>query len=142
MKIYRGKWKYARRHYWEGKLKLVTWALTLKPGDYFASCVGCNRQIKSIKVQWQNDGYYMYERYNKHWFINNIVLEDTKGRVHYVDSGGCALPAESNETIYRYFESLLREDIRSPGATHLENAVLLGLNVLDEHGELLPEFES
>lgn len=140
MKLYRGKWKYARWHYKGGTLRLFKWALALKPGDYFAACIGYNLKIEKIQISWDNDGEWRYERMNRHWFIDDIALYSAGGYVHYVNSRGCALPAESIETIMENHRMWAEE--YGDEMPKIKAALDAGIPILDEHGTLLPGFSS
>lgn len=145
MKLYRGKWKYARRHYY-GSMSMarLQWALSLKPGDYISTCEGCNRYVTSIKVTWCNDGRWRYGKSNKHSFIEDVEFTDSKGRVHYLSGHGCVMPQESEQELMQgYHEGLQYWEGHelTERQQMFKEALESGKTILDCQGELLPEFD-
>jgi len=141
MKLYHGKWKYVRRYYKGNQIALINWALSLKPGDYFSSCAGHNRQVKSTRPHWSNDGRFRYGRTNKHWFIWSVEIIDTLNGFHKCDGSGCAMPAESNETIMNNYREWIELPHFSERMDRIAKAIKSGKSILNEHGELLTEFQ-
>jgi hypothetical protein len=139
-------------------VRLLRWAMTIKPGDYIATCEGCNRQVASIEPQWKNEGRWRRCKLNKTWFLSEVCFTDTRGRLHYCPGGGCAYPKETPEEVTQYFrewaapgqEDSLRQwfgeehDALQKSLEDLEKlraALRDGRPIVDEHGELLPEFD-
>jgi hypothetical protein len=161
MKLYKGKKRLAMRMMSARHRDLMQWALSIRPGDYIATCEGCNRKVAKIDfIEWRNEGWWSLRRPNKTWFIGEIDFLDTHGRLHACPGGGCAYPAETPEQVTNYF----RESILDPGAEEqirfwfgkdqaaidkalahnqkFKDAFKSGKSIVDNHGELLPEFDS
>lgn len=165
MKLWRGKKRLAKKVL--GRLNsrsntLIQWALTVKPGDYIATCEGCNRQVAKVEPSWYNVGQWLHGRPNKTYFLHEVVFTDTRGRMHPCPGGGCAYPAETPEEVTKYFrewafetagEDRLRQwygedDESADRLNHaieqlkkFREALTSGQPIVDAHGELLPEFE-
>lgn len=137
--LFRGKKWLALRHYTaEGRADLE-WALTRKPGDYFFSCDGCNRQLAEAHVNWINEGIWYRGRKNKTWLVDNVRFTDTKGRWHY--TGSCAFPALTEEGVRRHhLDRICLYDKDIPRIKKLIQALQHG-SPFDSHGEWLPEFD-
>lgn len=162
MKLWKGKKRLAKRMLGSrlgSRFRLLTWALTIKEGDYIATCEGCNRKVTKIEVDWRNEGIWRRSRANKTWFVDEVCFTDTRGRLHFCPGGGCAYPAETPEEVTAYFrewafDECAEERIRHWNGEDIERAerqiaemnvmrVALqeGRPIVDEHGELLPEFD-
>jgi len=160
MKLYAGKKRLAMRMLPALHRRLIEWALTIKPGQYIGTCDGCNRKVAKIDfVEWRNEGLWRRSRPNKTWFVAEVTFEDTHGYLHHCPGGGCAYPAETPEEVTRYFrewafakesEEFLahwyvgQRDKIEAGLAKLrrfQDALRTGAPIVDEHGELLPEFD-
>lgn len=159
-RLYRGKKRYAKRLYPGRSEQLLLWALSVKPGDYIATCEGCNRQVVSKEIDRANEGHWNRNRPNKTSVIHEVVFTDTRGRWHYCPGGGCAYPAETPEQVTQYFrEYILHPEAESEIRTwygkdtdsinkalerhhRFKDALLTGRPIVDAHGELLSEFDT
>ena len=137
---------------------MLRWALTIKPGNYIATCEGCNRQVVSVEHRWENVGWWTRCRPNKTWLLSEVCFTDTHGGMHWCPGGGCAYPAETPEEVTSYFrewsaigrEDQLRhwfnnEQEKSQRALEdlekLRSALRDGRPIVDGYGELLLEFD-
>ena len=159
MKIWRGKKRLAMKAMTRQRRKLMEWAVSIKPGDYIATCEGCNRKVAKIDfVGWANEGDRR-RRPNKTRFVFEVAFEDTHGRLHYCPGGGCAYPAETPQQVTDYFRGWAFDpgvenhisvwlsgdkakiDDSMARLRRLRDALTNGRPIVDEHGELLPEFD-
>lgn len=135
---------------------LLQWGLALKPGDYFASCCGCNRQVKEItKIHWTNTGlFHNHRKYSKNWIISEVSMTDTYGGYHSFPGGGCVLQKETPEQVREYNISFIKERLKefeNPNVVpwsknefsilqkqfkRIEN----GHPIVDDFGEFLPDW--
>lgn len=140
-------------------LELINWALTIKPGDYIATCEGCNRKVEEVNVWWESKTDFPHIQEYPHldekgYFIYEVEFIDTNGRIHVCPGGGCALPKETPEEVTEYFRSIVSHD--SPNSfseeqekewgwcekfEKIRKALAEGQPIVDEYGELLPEFD-
>jgi len=97
-KIYKGKKRIALKGTSMWMRKVFNWLINTKPGDYVATCEGCNRKIAKIE--------YKVVRYRKHQTISGGSITDTNGRNHSCPGGGCALPPETPEEINAYQDAM------------------------------------
>lgn len=160
MKLYKGKKRLAMSMMPARHRKLMEWALSIKPGDYIATCEGCNRKVAKIDfIEWRNEGWWNRCKPNKTWFVGEVSFEDTHGNLHHCPGGGCAYPAETPQEVTEYFrawafdkasEEFLfswwgkDQDTINEGLETLrkfQEALRTGAPIVDEHGELLPEFD-
>jgi len=158
-RLYKGKKRLAKKLLAPRRQKLLLWALSIKPGDYIATCEGCNRKVEKIEESWANEGGWRRGKPNKTWVLNEVVFIDTNGRMHHCPGGGCAYPAETPEEVVDYhkewaFYEKREERIRfwygkdvdraEKSIAHwltMKEALESGKPIVDEHGELLPEFD-
>lgn len=140
-------------------VRLLRWALTIKEGDYIATCEGCNRKVADIEVGWNNEGFWSRSKPNNTWVVSEVGFTDTRGRIHYCPGGGCAYPAETPEEVTAYFRGWAFDGDPEGRIRHwngndhertnkqiaelrvLQEALRSGRPIVDEHGELLPEFD-
>ena len=154
-KLYKGKKRLAMRHLYASKRKVLQWALTIKPGDYVATCEGFNRKVERIEYCWANFGLWHAKGQNKTWFLDEVIFHDTSGRMHYCPGGGCAYPKETNEQITTYWrdgwvvpftkgivsEWFKGDEGHAEQMKRMAAAFKAGRSIVDDFGELLPEFQ-
>jgi len=102
--LYKGKSRLCKKLFHSFDKDLLTWALSVKVGDYISTCEGCNRKVASIGYFWNNEGLWQRGKKNRNWFLSEVVFTDSNGRKHYCPGGGCASPKESNEMIINRFK--------------------------------------
>lgn len=102
-KLYRGKKRYCWP--WLSCRDLLNWAISVKVGDYIATCTGFNEKVAKIEYVWSNVGWYHREKMDNNWFLNEVIFHNATGGVHYCPGGGCALPRQSNEKIVSYYQN-------------------------------------
>ncbi len=159
MKLWVGKKRLAMRRMPAQHRRLMQWALSVKPGDYVGTCEGCNRKVAKIDfVDWVNEGTWR-GRPNKTWFVSEVSFEDTHGRLHHCPGGGCAYPPETPEAVTSYFRGWAFDKGSEEFLSHwfagqpekieaglarlreFQEALRSGAPIVDEHGELLPQFD-
>lgn len=156
MKLFKGKKRLALKRINTRHREILTWALSVKPGDYVASCEGTNRKVAKVKPIWRNEGEFMRGNPNRTYFLDEVIIEDTHGRWHTIP--GCATYPETPEEVTAYqrewaiewgtesvnswfkdnperLEKALGEIAKFQKAFYENRAIV------DEHGELLPEFD-
>lgn len=111
-----------------------------------------NRKVVDSEVEWVNEGTWSRGKSNRTWVISEVSFTDTNGRLHHCPGGGCAYPKETNEAIISYFkgfygdeshlESLKQGGWWNENSEKLYQAVKNGEPIIDEFGELLPQFNS
>lgn len=118
-RLYRGKRRFNAK-FIRYTAKHLSWALDLKPGDYVATCEGCNRQVKEIQISWSNTGDFnknwhkkntKESRQTQHWFINEITVIDTHGNSHGV--GYCCYPKETRQQVIDFFKECYLQDVEA-----------------------------
>ena len=149
-KTWRGKSRLAKKYY--GRSKILDWAISINPGDWIATCEGCNRQVANIEYEWCNVGdWFKKPRDASTWVLREVIFTDTHGTTHCCPGGGCALPRESIEAIEAYqkewadyilnnSERHSKETIEA--ASRNNDALKNGGSVVDKNGEYLPLFDS
>lgn len=161
-RLWYGKKRLAKRLVREGTsyTRLLRWGLTIKPGDYIATCEGTNRKVAEVEIEWKNEGRWRRGKPNKTWFLFEIVFTDTRGGWHYCPGGGCSSPAEPPEVVNRYLTNYALQQLTPEGRQSLEEwtrpedlpkvlerlarteqAIKEGRPLVDEFGEILPEFD-
>jgi len=105
MRWYKGKKRLAKKLLGK-QLWLIKWALTIKPGDYIATCEGCNRKVTEVEYDWINEGLFRRGKKNKTRVICEVRFTDTNGQWHNCPGGGCAYPAETPEQVTAYFKEI------------------------------------
>lgn len=152
MKIYKGKKRLAKKLLYSRKKRLLEWAVTLQPGDWVASCEGCNRQVKDVTVTWVNEGEFNRGKPNKTWVVWEVEVLDTAGGFHTAPGGGCVMPPESVKEIEDYHHNFARAVKENPdylsgfpelreSALKFKKALDEGRPIVDENGQYLPEFD-
>jgi hypothetical protein len=138
--------------------KILEWAVTIEPGDWIATCEGCNRQVTDIEIYWINEGlsrttrnYEAGHRKNKTWAVEEVRFTDTRNRWHSAPGGGCAFPKETNEQIEAYYKAWIKQAKQDKlmwddekfhaRLAKMEQAFASGLSIVDENGQFLPEFD-
>lgn len=161
--------------YYRNKRKLLKWAMSIKVGDYIATCEGCNRKVTEIEPEYVELETYLDEESDLGRLVfgerveptGTLVLDevrftDTNGRWHHCPGGGCAYPAETPEQVTKYFTDWAVDPGREKQIRHwwgekpenaerlqqeldswqqMLRAITAGAPIVDEHGELLPEFD-
>ncbi len=147
MKLYRGKKRLCMRHIPSMDREILRWALSVKPGDYIGTCFGYNSKVTEIVPMWRNEGKYYRNKKNKNWFLEEVRFTDTKGRWHFCPGGGCAFPPETPKFITEYFLNYYKDFLNNPSdwedpvrAQKIVSAIEGGIPIVNEFGELLPEF--
>ena|SRR3990167_3926368 len=149
MKWYKGKKRLAKKALSARHLKSIKWALSVKVGDYIGTCEGCNRKVAEINPIWDNEGKYHRRKSNRAWFIGEVEFTDTHGRFHNCPGGDCAYPKETPEHITNYFRgwcapgNIEYANVWSQSLQYekMKDAFAKNLPIVDQYGELLPEFD-
>jgi len=97
-KMWKGKKRIALKGTSKWMRTVYKWLLNAKPGDYVATCEGCNRKIAKIE--------YEVIQYGKHRVLNGGGITDTHGRWHSCPGSGCALPPETREQLAAYQDAM------------------------------------
>ena len=156
-RLWKGKGRLLKQHFWENKIRLLQWALKLQSGDYFGACSGCNRKVGTIEPVWMNYGQWHGKgrNHSKSWFINEVKITDTLGCSHFCPGGGCAFPKETAERIRDYNTRFVIDRLKefeSPSVTPWDDEELpilkrqmekihSGHQIVDEFGEFLPDWK-
>lgn len=159
-KLYKGKKRLAKRFLRGGDQRILLWALSVKPGDYIATCEGVNRKVAEVEPEWINEGWWCRSKPNKTRILREVRFTDTRGRWHHCPGGGCAYPAQTPEEVTDYWRDYAFDEREEDRIRHwygkdeeriqkalayqarLRGALEDGQPIVDEHGEFLPEFEA
>lgn len=147
-KLWKGKKRLALKHLWKGKRHVLEWAITISPGDWIATCEGTNRQVKEVEYSWFHVG-------KRTKVLSEVWFTDTRGGTHCCPGGGCALPKETIPEIETYYKGWIEAVNEDPDCISgwdpegkfkrtlegMQKKFEEGNTIVDEHGELLPEFD-
>lgn len=129
--------------------RLIKWALSVKPGYYINTCDGCNRKVASID-------FIDYDDNNQ---VREVSFMDTHGRLHHCPGGGCAGPPWTYDAVLNFYkEHYLSDWIIASTKTwfgedkkalskalkrirKIRKALNSDTPIIDEFGEILPEYE-
>ena len=146
MRVWRCRKRLAKKLCHPASWRLQEWMRSVAVGDYIATCDGCNRKVAGIE--------YLVRRWRGHKVISHlkimdeILFTDSRGHWHHFPGGGCAYPVEDRETVISYFRELthdaeLMNSFDTNGRlTSIKDALDSGVSIVDDYGELLPEFEA
>lgn len=104
-KYYYGKKRSVVNKYGSHRRKILKWAITIRPGDYIATCQGYNSKVISIEYFWRD--YRVSEtgkvcKLRRGRMLYEVCFKVTGGLFHYAPGGGCAGPKETNEQIIAF----------------------------------------
>lgn len=152
IKIWQGNSKLARKY--SSYDPMLSWAITIKKGDWVGACDGCNRQVADIQYEWSNVGsYFIKPRQTNTWVLTDVIFVDTHGRKHYTIPGHCVFPKQSCQEIENYFRSWIECVEEDPACLNWDNgkfgkrlsaineAFKTGGTIVDKNGQLLPLFD-
>lgn len=136
----------------------LRWAMSIEPGDYIGTCDGCNRQVTDVEIGVSNAGTWLRGRAGRTEVVTEVRFTDSLGNWHFCPGGGCAYPPKTPEAVTEYFrgwaynsEDMLRDWFGSDEKRlqhsldrmrSMREALVSGQPIVDEHGELLPEFSA
>ena len=162
-RLFKGDAKIAAQHFvdkWPRDLLL--WALDVRVGEYMATCEGCNRKIASkelIYVDADQYGDEDWEQDDDTQILHEVTFIDSRERYHTCPGGGCAYPKETPEQVTPYFKDwAFNEEVETgirrwygketeklekviADRDRMQAAFNAGRSIVDEHGELLEEFD-
>jgi len=141
--------------------RLFKWALEVKEGDYIGTCEGCNRKVTEIEADFIDVNEFREKPHTgpETFILYEVQFTDTNGRWHHCPGGGCAYPAKTPEQVTAYFREWAFYEKREERIRHwhgkderaaekviadwqkLLKALKSDQPIVDEHGELLPEFD-
>lgn len=146
------------RKFWLGKKRVackaapklwqqrLSWGLSFKINDYIGTCEGCNRKIIKIEYVWSNYGDSTNSgKGNHNYWISDIVYTVSGGMKHYLKGSNCVRENYSISEIVKYFSSidnrnniqLIKDQIEL-----IQVALKNKMQITDQFGELLPEYEA
>lgn len=149
MRLWYGKKRLALKFIgWDRKI--LAWAMSVKPGDFIATCEGCNRRVTEVQPKWANEGYWKRGKPNRTWIVHEVQFTDSHGRWHYCPGGGCAYPKQTPAEVTAYYRHIALD---KPNIAmekdwgwfdrfeRIRQALRTGAPIVDEFGEFLPEFD-
>lgn len=146
MRLYKGsKFAFYRRTS-KNTRKLLSWAVSLKPGDVFGACSGFNHIVKTINPIWgrHSDYNFVGKGGHKTYYVVEVEIEAIDGSFHVCPGGGCAHQPYSVKEIHEYWNSMsdkfLNEWDESGYWKKIVEAARAGKPITDDKGIMLPEF--
>lgn len=150
MKLYKGSRFNFFRHNSLAKIRLLNWAVNLKPGDVFAACSGFNYYVGSIKINRQPQfAFTDYPKFKqlKGWEVSEVDIVDSIGGYHNADGyGGCVSFPESRENVIQFVSEWVKnkkyrqeKDWWTSFDDTLENYIKDGRDFVDSNGVLVSE---
>lgn len=145
--------------------ELLLWALDVKPGEYIATCEGCNRRVAESKPRYTYVHVYVegVPETDETQVLHEVRFTDTKGKWHHCPGGGCAHPKQTPEEVTEYqsewaFDPEYPENLKEWYGTSAEAGPRIerakakwiqmretlerGEPIVDNFGELLPQFDN
>lgn len=108
-KLYRGKKRLAMWMYNPHLKRFMTWALSVKVGDYIFNGTA-NSRVEDFYFIWANEGAWRRCKKSRNWFLEDVIFKTNNGWAAANSLFECG-PAKSVDEIRSLYKNLFNVDV-------------------------------